>query len=248
MDLYLSGDDLEPADGADYYTEKLVRLPGFGVYVEPLSPEVPDLDVRELGLPRDEPLLLCPGTPFKYSPLQDAVWARIARGLRAGSGGWLVFFRSRSESMDALLEQRLRAAFTREGVDFDDHACMIPNLNRARFYGLMHKSALLLDTIGFSGFNTALQAVECGLPVLAHEGRYMRARLASAIMRRLGLPELVVQDDADFVARAVQLAADGALRAGLARRIAAARDPLFRDLRPVRALEESLTQAAHGTR
>lgn len=248
MDLYLSAEDFEPADASAYYTEQLVRLPGLGVHVEPLAPEPLDIDVREFGLPRDEPLLLCPGAPFKYSPLQDAVWARIARGLHAGSGGWLVFFGSRSASMDAILEQRLRAAFAREGVDFDDHVCRIPALSRPRFFGLMQKAALMLDTIGFSGFNTALQAVECGLPVLAHEGRFMRGRLASAIMRRLGLPELVARDDEEFIARAVQLAADGALRAGFAQRIAAARDPLYRDLRPVRALEEALLKASTRAR
>ncbi len=243
MDLYLSAQDLEPDDADRNYCERLVRLPGLGVHVEPQDPQIPDLDLRELGLPRDEPLLLCPGAPFKYSPLHDAVWARIARGLHAGGGGWLVFFRSRSETMDQLLEQRLRAAFDREGADFDAHACLIPTLSRPRFFALMQQSALMLDTLGFSGFNTALQAVECGLPVLAHEGRFMRGRLASAIMRKLELPELVAQTDEAFIAQAVRLAGDAPERERLGRQIEALRGILFRDLEPVRGLERSLSAA-----
>ena len=218
-------------------------LPGFGVHVDPLNPKIPDLDLHELGLPTDEPLLLCPGAPFKYSALDDQVWARIARGLHTGGGGWLVFFRSRSQTMDTLLEGRLRDAFEREGVDFEAHVCVIPTLTRPKFYALMKRSALMLDTLGFSGFNTALQAIECGLPVLAHQGRYMRGRLASAIMRRLGLSELVADTDEEFIAKAVRFAADAPARERFMRHIESRRDLLFGDKAPVRALERCLSEA-----
>jgi protein O-GlcNAc transferase len=243
MDLYFSGEDMEPPDAERNYSERLVRLPAFGVYVDPLSPEIPDLDLHELGLPADEPLLLCPGAPFKYSPLHDHVWARIAAGLHTRGGGWLVFFRSRNQSMDTLVFERLRAAFEREGVDFEAHVCILPTLARPKYFALMQRSALMLDTLGFSGFNTALQAVECGLPLLAHEGKFLCARLASAIMRRLDLPELVADTDEAFLAKAVQLAGDAKSRERLKKQIENRRDILFRDLGPVRALERSLSDA-----
>jgi protein O-GlcNAc transferase len=243
MDLYLSAEELEPPGAEANYRERLVLLPGFGVHVDPLNPQIPDLDLHELGLPADEPLLLCPGAPFKYSALDDQVWARIARGLHTGGGGWLVFFRSRSQTMDTLLESRLRDAFEREGVDFEAHVCVIPTLSRPKFYALMKRSALMLDTLGFSGFNTALQAIECGLPVLAHEGKFMRARLASAILRRLDLPELVAHTDEEFIAKAVRFASDAQARERFMRHIESRRDLLFGDKAPVRALERCLSEA-----
>ena len=54
---------------------------------------------------------------------------------------------------------------------------------------------MYLDSIGFSGFNTALQAVECGLPIVTREGRFMRGRLASGILKRMGLQDLVAADE-----------------------------------------------------
>jgi len=168
MDLYLSGEFLEPENAADNYRERLVRLPNFGVYVEPLAPPEVPLDLTALGLPTDEPLLLCPGTPFKYSPYFDDVWVKIAHGLRkrlfGPSRGRLVFFRSRVAAMDRALESRLRAAFERAGVDFDAQVSIIPTLDRALYYALMRRSALLLDTLGFSGFNTAIQGIEWACP------------------------------------------------------------------------------------
>ena len=53
----------------------------------------------------------------------------------------------------------------------------------------------MLDTLGFSGFNTAIQAVECGLPVVSREGEFMRGRLGSGILRRMGMEALVATSD-----------------------------------------------------
>jgi predicted O-linked N-acetylglucosamine transferase (SPINDLY family) len=253
IDLYISADAFEPTNAADNYTERLITLPDLGVYVEPLSPAVLDPGLRSLNLPSDQPLLLCPGAPFKYSPLDDDIWVEIAKHLRKhllrrSSGGRLVFFRSRSDAMDRNLERRLRAAFEKAEVPFDEHVSIIPTLDRARFFGLMRKSALMLDTLGFSGFNTALQAIECDLPVLAFEGDFMRGRLASAIVRQLGLPELIATTKADFVQKAIELARDGGRRKGLRAQIIERRKILFSNLAPVRSLERHLADAVSRAR
>ena len=253
MDLYISADAFEPINASENYSEMLIRLPNLGVYVEPLAPEGSDPDLRSLNLPTNEPLLLCPGSPFKYTPLNDEVWVQIAKQLRKAflkrnSGGRLVFFRSRSDTMDRMLESRLRAAFDSARVEFDRHVSIIPSLKRARFFGLMRRSALLLDTLGFSGFNTALQAIECDLPVLAFEGEFMRGRLASAIMRRIGLPELVATTKEDFVRKAIELAGDAGRRERLRAEIVERRKILFHDVAPVRALERHLTDAVTRAR
>jgi predicted O-linked N-acetylglucosamine transferase (SPINDLY family) len=145
-----------------------------------------------------------------------------------------------------MLEKRLRRAFADGGVNFDAHVSIIPFLPHAQFFGLMRKSALMLDTLGFSGFNTALQGIEGELPVLAFEGDFLRSRLASAIMRELGLPGLVATSEEDFVRKAVGLAKDIESIRGLRAKIAERRAKLFRDLAPVRALERCLIEAAGG--
>jgi predicted O-linked N-acetylglucosamine transferase (SPINDLY family) len=243
MDLYLSAEVFEPPNAQENYSERLVCLPNIGVYVEPFSISVLDPNVRSLGLPGDEPLLLCPGTPYKYSPAHDRIWARIAKGLPAKKGGRLVFFRGPRGAMSTLLEDRLRTAFKRERADFDARVSVLDNLARPRFFGLMQRSALMLDTFNFSGFNTALQAIECGLPMLTIEGRFMRGRLASGLMRRMGISELVATTDERFVEMAIGLAADLPRRKQLELKLISERKILFRDSEPIRALERCLTDA-----
>jgi len=151
-----------------------------------------------------------------------------------------VFFRSQTASLDRTLEVRLRAVFEDAGVAFDAHVSIIPYLNRSQFYSLMEQSSLMLDTLGFSGFNTALQAVEGGLPILTFDGDFLRGRLASGIMRRLGLPELIAATKDQFVEKAVALMSERTQLPQLRQRMIDRRHILFRDLECVRALEAYL--------
>jgi predicted O-linked N-acetylglucosamine transferase (SPINDLY family) len=244
MDLFLSAQALEPDDAASHYAEKLVALPNLGVCLQPLQPEVVVPDFAGLGLNPDEPLLLCPGTPFKYTPQGDAALVAIARRLQALGRGRLVFFLSHRPAMSRQVEQRMRQAFGKAGVDYDRTVAWVPTLSRGRFYGLMRRSTAMLDTLGFSGFNTAVQGLECDLPVVAFEGAFMRGRLASGPLRHLGLDELVARTPEAFAEIALRLVEDEPWRAHLEREIAQRRHALFFDQAPVRALEDALFQAA----
>jgi len=244
IDLFISAQALEPATGDTHYSERLLALPRLGVCIQPLQPAVVAPDFATLGLSPAEPLLLCPGTPFKYTPQGDAALVAIAARLQARGAGRLVFFRSHRPTMSAQVEQRMRQAFAKAGVDYDRTVAWIPTLNRGRFFGLMQRATALLDTLGFSGFNTALQGLECDLPVVAFEGEFMRGRLASGPLRLLGLDELVATTPAQFADIALRLVEDADWHAHVEREIAQRRHALFFDQAPVRALEDALFEAA----
>ena len=89
----------------------------------------------------------------------------------------------------------------------------------------------------FKSFNTALQAVRAGLPVVTREGRFLRGRLAAGILRRMGLDELVAPSDSAYVELAVALANDPARRRELRERLRLGSERLLEDDAPVRALE-----------
>ena len=233
IDYYLSAQALEPADAQAQYTEKLVALPNLGCWLVPgkeESDKSAGLDVRA-----DEVLLLCPGNAFKYAPQHDRLLAAIAQRVPQAR---LVFFRSHPEPLADKLRERLRESFRRAGGDFfERQVVFLPWQSRASFRGLLKRADLYLDTIGFSGFNTAVHALECGLPVVAREGRFLRGRLASGTLRHLGLGELVAESDEAYVELAAALAADRARRQALRKRIEAGRERLYRDPAPLDALQ-----------
>lgn len=242
MDYYLSAAYLEPQDAQNYYTEQLICLPHLGCYYhpEPVANSVPDF--ASLGIVTGVPLLLCPGTPFKYAPQHDHVFVEIAHKLGKCQ---FVFFTHRLHGLSAKLRQRLECVFANANMNFNDYCAFIPWQERPVFYGLMKQADVFLDTIGFSGFNTAMQAVECGLPMVTKEGRFMRGRLASGILRRMGITELIANTEDDYVNLAVKLAQDAEYRQDVRKRIETARPVLFDDVAPVRALEDFLVNVVN---
>ena len=185
-------------------------------------------------------MLLCPGVPFKYAPQHDGIFAEIASRLGRCR---FVFFNYRIGGLSERLRGRLAVAFARRRLDIDEFVSFIPWLERSEFFGLMQRADVLLDAIGFSGFNTAMQAVECGLPIVTREGRFLRGRLASGILKRMGLHELVMDSEENYIALAVRLCRDGKYRARTRERIEAGRHLLFEDAAPIRALEDFLVGA-----
>ena len=232
IDYYLSAAAFEPADAQSHYSERLVTLPGVGCCYSAMALQ----PAEPVGVDTDRPLLICPGAPFKYSPRHDALLVEIAR--RAG-GARLVFFTFNvNPALSAKLRLRLAHAFHGAGLDLDEHVRFVPWQSGAAFYGLLQRATLYLDTIGFSGFNTAMHAVECALPIVTREGRFMRGRLASGILKRMGLGDLVAASDEDYVSLAVRLAGDAAYREQTRRRMRSTRGVLFEDMAPIRAMED----------
>ncbi len=237
IDYFLSAQDME-ADGAQSnYTERLVALPHLGCCYQPAA--LPAGDPPDLG-GAEGPVLVCPGVPFKYAPRYDRLLVEIARRLGRCR---LVFFSFESGEMSEKLRRRLAAAFAGAGLRFDDFAAFLPWQSPAVFRGLLARADVFLDTLGFSGFNTAMQAVEGGLPLVTREGRFLRGNLAAGILRRIGLAELVAGSGDEYVRIAVRLSSDAAYRKDVRARIEARRGVLFGDLEPVRALEAFLEQA-----
>jgi protein O-GlcNAc transferase len=239
IDYFLSAEALEPQGAQAHYGERLVALPHLGCTVEPYEGAVPAVAPGRWGLPAGVPLLLCPGTPFKYAPEHDALYAQIARRL---GDCRLCFFVCGIPELSEKLRRRLARVFAAQGLEFDRYVSFIPWLPRPEFYGLMQRADAMLDTLGFSGFNTALQAVECCLPIVTREGRFLRGRLAGGILKRIGLPEMVVADEEQYIGLAVKLAQDAGYREDIRRRMRAGRPAVFEDTAPIRALEEFLAQ------
>lgn len=240
IDGYVSAQALEPAGAQAHYSEQLHALPRLGCAYQPYGtrPQPPELSAWNIA--PDDRLLLAPGTAFKYAPQDDVLWVEVARRCAPCK---LVFFRGEGAHA-ARLEQRLRAAFAAAGVDFEASVRFVPWQTQAGFFGLLQRADVFLDTVGFSGFNTAMQALECGTPIVAWEGDFLRGRLASAVLRSLALDEWVARSHEDYAARVARLCGDAGLRQQVREQIAARRASLYDDRASVQAFAELLQRLA----
>lgn len=236
IDFFITGELLEPINAEKNYREKLISLPNLGTYVYEfkLQTVVPELDT--FGISKEKPILLCPGSPSKYSPVTDSVLINIAKQIETCQ---LVFFNF-DNKLTEQLKNRLNNLFIKEGLPPNNHIHFLPFLKSTEFFGLMSIADLYLDTIGFSGFNTALQAISCNLPIVTIDGTHMRGRLASAILKRMGLSEYVCDSEESYVDLAIQLIRNPTIRATYKEKIAASKHIPFKDQEPIKKLEKFL--------
>lgn len=242
IDVFLSAVALEPPDAATHYRERLQLLPGLGTSY-PTPPPPSTLSRRELGLPEHGVLLLCAQSPFKWTP---AFTRSVAAVLAGAPATRLIVFDSPDAARSRVFDRYLAQHFQPFDVNTADRVIRLPQRGRRDFLATLAHSDLALDSFGFSGGNTSLDAFSVGLPVLTLPGPFMRGRQTMAMLQTLGaVPSaaLIARDASDYVLRAVALAGDDAARHALREQITASRAALFDDPAPVAALRHWLLVA-----
>jgi protein O-GlcNAc transferase len=241
IDCFLSGALIEPPDGAEHYSEKLVRLPNIAFHYEPLNPEPATVTRQELALRPSATAYWCAQSLFKYLPQYDDVFPRIAR--EAGDCQF-VFIRHANKDVTELFRKRLDRAFVAHGLKADDHCVLLDAMSTSRFAAASAQCDVMLDSIGWSGGNTTLEAMAQDLPVVTFEGNLMRGRVSAGMLRMMGMAETVAGTIDDYVALAIRIARDPEWRASLKMRVIRDRERLYRDRTCIAALEEFLERAA----
>jgi len=245
IDHFLSSDLMEP-DGSDVqYSERLVRLPGLGIGYAPLDVRPEPTDFAAFGVRPTATAYLCCQYVSKYLPQYDDVFARIAAAVPDSQ---FLFINPRSDPLTARLRRRLDAAFARRGLDAGRHVVVLPYLMPGQYAALNRRADVYLDSIGWSGGNTTLEAVAEGLPVVTLPGALMRGRHSSAILTQIGVTETIAGDLDGYVAIAARLGTDAGWRRSVSARVAEGCRRIHDDTRPLRALEDFLEQGTAGAR
>ena len=240
IDYFLSSDLMEPPDAAEHYSEKLVRLPNLSIHYSLPSVEPVRLTRKELGLAEDAVIYFCPQSLQKYLPQNDALLAEIARRVPLAK---FVFLANGPAAVSRFSMDRLQREFAQAGLPGDDHLVLIRPLNSEQFQAMSHIADVLLDTPDWSGCNSTLELLAHGLPVVTLPGEFMRGRHTLAILRMMGMDELIAATPEAYVDLAVRLGTDPVWRKELRTRISARYSHVCGDLTAVRGLEKFLEQA-----
>ena len=238
IDYYLSSDLMEPENAQEYYTEKLVKLPNLAIYYTPLAIKEQAISKNELGINNDEIMFWCCQSLFKYLPQHDDVFPRIASYL--GSCKFVFIKYDKGEYVTNAFEQRLSRAFGEFGLNYQDYCLLLPPMDSTRFAGVAARADVFLDSIGWSGCNSTLEALAHNIPVLTLPGDLMRGRHTMAMLKMMGIEETIAATKDDYVQMAVRLGQDAEYRQRIKKQVAENKYKLYRDLKPVRALEDFL--------
>jgi predicted O-linked N-acetylglucosamine transferase (SPINDLY family) len=237
IDFFISGAALEPPDAQRHYRERLVCLPGIGTRPQ-RSPAIGDgawFDAVAAGAP----LLLCLQNFIKLEPSFDATLARIA-----ASSGARIGLIPRNPPLTERFRTRIERAFVALGVDPARHLRFLPVQTHADFLAGIARAPLVLDPPSFSGGATSLDAFSVGTPVLTRDGPMARGRQSAAMLRMMGIDDLIADSEEHYVTTAVAFVRDDARRELMRQRIEQRQSLLFDDDRAVTAFADFLATAS----
>ena len=238
IDYYLSSDLMEPKDGQNHYTEKLLRLPNLGFYYTPVGLQYNPKTKEEIGINKDDILFSCCQSLCKYLPQHDDIFPRIAREVRNSK---FVFLESTNgDRVTNIFRKRLVEAFNKFDLDYQDHCLILPRLSSEDFAGLLSITNIFLDNIDWSGCNSTLESINFNIPIITLPGKLMRGRQTMAILKMMGIEETIASSKDEYIEMSVRLAQDCEYRANIAQKIATNKYKLYEDLESVEFLENFL--------
>jgi protein O-GlcNAc transferase len=246
IDYFLTSGLMEPVDGQAHYTETLVRLPNLSVHCDPIDKAPRSLIRRELGMRASACVFWCGQSLFKFLPQHDEVFPRIAR--EAGDCQFAFVEYPHSPRVTELFRQRLDRAFAAFGLNAQDHCLILPRLDQDRYIAANGLADVFLNTLEWSGFNSALEALAYDVPIVMVKGALMRGCHASALLEMMGVTATIGATIDDYVAIAVRLAGDPIWRAEIRGKISALKQAVYRDRACITALEDFLDRVGRGGR
>jgi predicted O-linked N-acetylglucosamine transferase (SPINDLY family) len=238
LDYFISSDLMEPQDGAQHYSERLVRLPNLSIYYAAPSSQRPARTREDFGLRPGATIFWCGQSLYKYLPQFDHVFADIAA--RVDHCQFVFLQYGGSQEVTRHFTERLARAFRRNGLNHADHCVVLPRLSPEEFGEAIGQCDVVLDSIGWSGCNSTFECLEHDLPIVTFQGSLMRGRHSAAILNMMGAADTIATSIDDYVSIAVGLAKDPAARAAASRRIADGKHRLYGDRTCVSALEDFL--------
>ncbi|MEO9516475.1 MAG: glycosyltransferase [Paracoccaceae bacterium] len=233
VDTFILGKSVAPKRADTDYCEDVLWAPGAGQAFDiPPASEGSDaargVTRRRIGVAQDDVVLVSGAMQDKIGADVLRVWAQA---LAAEPKAVLVlypFAASWQQDYDApAFNARMTAACDAHGVD-PRRVRILPPIPNQEVKQVLAAADMYLDSFPYSGATTTVEALQCGLPVVALQGQTQRGQQAAGWLIEFGLKDLVAKSHRAYVKIVADLAGDAERRAQVVARIATVRQKAMR--------------------
>ncbi len=201
MDYIIADRYVIPEENQQFYSEKVVYLPGcFQPHDSKRRKSSKIFTRKELGLPENAFVYCCFNQAYKITPEIFQCWIEILQAVE-GSVLWLPDYPSIVKTQIQLLSLDANVSFER--IIFMQRVAD-PN----DFLACICKADLFLDTFPYGAHATAADVLLSGLPLLSMSGSSYVSRVASSLLHVLNVPELITDNLSNYRNIAIKLGLD----------------------------------------
>jgi glycosyltransferase involved in cell wall biosynthesis len=237
VDYFISGLKSEVLEKAgENYSERLVLLPGIGLHIVGSNRELFENITGTVGSSSPSPVTLHSSPeiliacPWSYMKVNHHHLRRLEKIKQLSQKKIKFrFFPSaatHSQILSFCLTQELTEIF---GSDYTE--VMDFTTDFESYLKLLNEADLVIDSFHFGGYTTVTDALALGKPVVTFDGDKAYNKFASAILRTFGLPELIAENEAEYISKVVELVNNESFRLNISEKIKENYEPeiLFND-------------------
>lgn len=195
MDYVIADRFVLPESLQPHFSERAVYLPRCYQSNDPTRAVSMPPPREDCGLPKGGIVYVCFNVPYKLNPRSVARMLRILAAV-PGSVLWLL-------KGPGLAADRLRQAAREASVE-PERLVFMDKLPHPSYLARYRHADLFLDTEHYNAHTTASDALWAGCPVLTRPGETFATRVAGSLNHHLGMDEMNVGSDDEFVAAAVR--------------------------------------------
>ena len=200
IDYLIADKYLIPEENKKYYSEKIIYLPTcYQCNDDKLLPSSFHYNKKILGIKNNDFIFSCFNTNYKITQKEFYIWISLLKKIK-----YSVLWLSKSNQFS---EINLKNILIKEGIDpkriiFSETIKIEDHLSRLKI------ADLHLDTFNYNAGATALFSLKAGVPIITKTGQSYTARMATSILKSLGLDELVTSTEHEYENLACSLARD----------------------------------------
>lgn len=198
-DYIIADPVIVPNESRDYYTEKVVHLPCMMPFdtSHDLSTQQPTR--AKANLPEHAIVFSVYNQCFKITPYTWDLWMNILKKV-PDSCLWL------STPYEILAITNLKNEAEKRGISPERIIFAERIRNMDEHLARISLADLFLDTFPYNAHTSAIDALWAGVPIITKMGHTLASRLAGSLVKSVGLDDLIVKDDQEYEALAVDLA------------------------------------------
>lgn len=190
IDYIIADKTVIPKNLRQHYSEKIIYMPHTYQPNDELR-KISNIETKrsDHNLPEDGFIFCCFNDVYKISPHEFDIWMRLLNQIK-NSYLWLLV--SDEQAIENLKKEAVKRNANPEKLIFAKNIKHENHLERIRH------GDLFLDCFNYNAHTTASDALWSGVPLITMQGKQFSARVASSILKAIGLEELITNSFEEY--------------------------------------------------